>query len=178
MLRYCRRNGLHAAARGQAHTVFGQSFVDAGLIVETNALNAVHQITADRADVDAGMLWKDLFAQAVARGVTPPIFTGYTALTVGGTLSVGGIGVAPREGAQVERVRQLQVRPMVGRVVSPCPPAGTNARNRLRRWFLNEPPSRNLVEGIPDLDYGHSRRKGRPLLGPALVVGADRQEAE
>ena len=109
MVGYCRRNGLHIAARGQAHTVFGQSLVDAGLVVETNVLDTVHEITADRADVDAGVLWKDLFAETVARGATPPIFTGYTALTVGGTLSVGGVGVAPREGVQVERVRQLQV---------------------------------------------------------------------
>lgn len=109
MLRYCARNKLHAAARGTAHTVYGQSLIEAGLVIETGTLDTIHQITEDHADVDAGVLWQDLFAAAVEVGVTPPIYTGYTAMTVGGTLSVGGVGIGPREGVQVDRVSELQV---------------------------------------------------------------------
>jgi FAD/FMN-containing dehydrogenase len=105
------------AARGTAHAVFGQALVQAGLVVEMRALNMVHEIAADHADVDAGVLWKDLFARAVAQGVTFPIFTGYTAMTVGGKLSVGGVGISPRDGVQVEWVRQLQVVTGTGAIV-------------------------------------------------------------
>jgi FAD/FMN-containing dehydrogenase len=117
MLRFCRRHGVAAAARGRGHTVFGQSQAGGGLVVETGPLATIHSLSPDEADVDAGVVWKDLFAAAVAKGVTPPIFTAYTALTVGGTLSVGGVGSSPREGVQVQRVRRLQVVTGTGEIV-------------------------------------------------------------
>lgn len=116
MILFCRRHGVPVASRGQAHTVFGQSLADDGLVIEISTLDTIHSIGATTADVDAGVLWKDLFAQAFAAGVTPPVYTGYTQLTVGGTLSVGGIGILPRAGAQVERVRRIQVVTGEGRI--------------------------------------------------------------
>jgi cytokinin dehydrogenase len=109
MMRYCARNRLSAAARGTAHSIYGQPLVEAGLVVETGTLATIHEIGADRADVDAGVQWYDLFAATVEVGLTPPVYTGYTAMTVGGTLSVGGVGTGPREGVQVDRVQRLQV---------------------------------------------------------------------
>jgi cytokinin dehydrogenase len=117
MVDYCRRNDIQVAARGAGHTVYGQSLVQAGLVVEMRSLAAIHRIDADVADVDAGVHWKDLFLTATARGLTPPVLTGYTAMTVGGTLSVGGVGYDVRKGAQVDYVRELQVVTGEGRVV-------------------------------------------------------------
>jgi len=45
----------------------------------------------------------------LALGFRPPTLTGYLGLSIGGTLSVGGISTTYREGAQVDRVRQLDV---------------------------------------------------------------------
>ena len=117
MMRFCRRHRIPVAPHGQGHSMFGQSLVDAGVVVETRGLAKIHAIGPDRADVDAGVLWKDLITAAVPRGTTPPVYTGYTALTVGGTLSVGGVGVTPREGVQIERVHRLQVVTGRGNVV-------------------------------------------------------------
>ena len=110
MIRFCRRYGIKVAARGQGHTTHGQGLT-CGLVIENNALNTIHSISPEGADVDAGVLWKDLIVAAVAQGLTPPVITGYTKLSVGGTLSVGGISGLGRynEGAQVDRVKRLEV---------------------------------------------------------------------
>jgi cytokinin dehydrogenase len=109
MIRFCRRFRIRVAARGQGHTTFGQSQVEAGLIVEMSTLNQVHSIGPTMADVDAGLLWKDLLQTIVPQGLTPPALTGFTGLTFGGTLSVGGISANYADGGQVDHVRELEI---------------------------------------------------------------------
>ena len=109
MVRYCRRYDIQVAARGQGHTTFGQSQVAAGLVVDMGSLNTIHSIAPHRADVDAGVLWRTLLENAVAKGLTPPVLTGYTKLSIGGTLSVGGVSSTNRQGCQVDRVQELEV---------------------------------------------------------------------
>jgi FAD/FMN-containing dehydrogenase len=109
MIRFCREHGIKVAARGQGHTTHGQSLT-CGLVIENGALNTIHSIGPEGADVDAGVLWKDLIVAAIEHGLTPPVITGYTKLSVGGTLSVGGISPRYDGGAQVDRV---QKRPLI-----------------------------------------------------------------
>jgi cytokinin dehydrogenase len=109
MIKFCGRYDIPVGARGQGHTTFGQALVKGGLVIEMSHLNTIHSIQADRADVDAGVLWKDLTLQAIAQGLTPPVLTGYIALSIGGTLSVGGISSRNGRGAQVDNVYALQV---------------------------------------------------------------------
>jgi FAD/FMN-containing dehydrogenase len=108
LIRFCRRHHLEVATRGQAHTMFGQS-LSAGLVIENGTLNTIHSIGPDGAEVDAGVRWKDLIIAACAQGLTPPVITGYTNLSVGGTLSVGGISGRNYAGAQVDHGRELEV---------------------------------------------------------------------
>lgn len=113
MIRFCRSHGITAAPRGQAHTTYGQG-LSAGLLIEMRSLNRIHSIGPDRAEVDAGIHWMDLIEAAYARTprLTPPVITGYTRLTVGGTLSVGGVGGIVgglHTGLQVDHVRELEV---------------------------------------------------------------------
>lgn len=109
MIRFCNRFGIKTAARGQAHTTFGQGLVAGGLIIDMSTLSTIHSIGTDRADVDAGALWKDLTEQAFVKGVTPPVLTGFLGLSIGGTLSVGGISACNARGAQVDHVKELEV---------------------------------------------------------------------
>lgn len=117
MIRYCRQYAIQVTARGEAHTVYGQSLVEGGLVIETRWLDTIHRIGPDTADVDAGVLWKTILPAAVNNGLTPPVFTGYIELTVGGTLSVGGISTDGRQGAQVDNVRALQLVTGAGDIV-------------------------------------------------------------
>jgi cytokinin dehydrogenase len=109
MVRFCRRHCISVACRGQGHTVFGQSQVAGGLVIDMGALNQIHSITPGGADVDAGTTWKDLTLAAEPLGLTPPVLTGYINLSIGGTLSVGGVSAAFDAGAQVDHVQELEV---------------------------------------------------------------------
>ncbi|WP_405162953.1 FAD-binding protein [Nocardia sp. NBC_01499] len=113
MIRFCRAHDITVSTRGNAHTTFGQGLTD-GLVIENRYLNRIHSIGKDVAEVDAGILWKDLVNAAYEQKprLTPPAITGYTSLTVGGTLSVGGLGGlvgALNTGLQVDHVRELEV---------------------------------------------------------------------
>ncbi|HTV23863.1 MAG TPA: FAD-binding protein [Polyangiaceae bacterium] len=109
MVRFCRRRGIVVAARGQGHTCHGQSLAGGGLVIAMSSLNQIHSISARGADVDAGATWKSLLQASVPLGFTPPALTGYTNLSIAGTLSVGGVSATNRQGAQVDRVQALEV---------------------------------------------------------------------
>jgi len=110
MVRYCRARRLKVAMRGQGHTCYGQAQVEAGIVVDSRTLNAIHAIHGDRADVGPGVTWADLLRATAPRGLTPPVLTDYMGLSVGGTLSSGGIGGASQHhGVQIDTVRELDV---------------------------------------------------------------------
>jgi FAD/FMN-containing dehydrogenase len=110
MVRFCRRRGIEVAPRGQGHTTFGQAQVRGGLVVETAPLDRIGAVRDGRVTVGAGVRWSTLTRATLEHGLTPPVFTDYIELSVGGTLSVGGIGGQTHQrGAQVDTVTELQV---------------------------------------------------------------------
>jgi FAD/FMN-containing dehydrogenase len=110
MMRFCKKHRISVAARGQGHSTFGQGLAKNGLVINMSSLNTIHSISSDCADVDAGVTWKDLVTETVQFGLTPPGLTGYTKLSIGGTLSVGGVTPLKNDaGAQVDNVRELTV---------------------------------------------------------------------
>jgi cytokinin dehydrogenase len=120
MMRWAGEHGWKVAARGQGHSVYGRSQVDGGLVVDMSRLGAVHAVEADRVAVEAGATWRAVLAATLAHGLTPPVLTNYLDLSVGGTLSVGGIGISThRAGAQSDHVLELDVVTGDGRVL-PC----------------------------------------------------------
>lgn len=119
LIRFARRNGLRIAVRGHGHQPFGQAQVRDGVIVDMRSLRAVHSVAHDHVDVDAGADWRTVLTAALGHAGTPPVLPNYLGLTVGGTLSVGGIGVATlRYGPQVDHVRELQVVTGEGEVIT------------------------------------------------------------
>lgn len=117
MMLFCKHRGISVAARGQAHTTFGQSLVQGGLVIAMSTLNQIHSIGPHGADLDAGATWKSLLQASVPLGLTPPALTGYTNLSIAGTLSVGGVSTTNDQGAQVDRVQALEVVTGTGRRV-------------------------------------------------------------
>ncbi len=110
MVRFANKHGLKVAMRGQGHSTYGQAQVKAGVVIDSRTLATIHRIGADQAVVDAGVQWLDLTKATLARGLTPPVQTDYLGLSVGGTLSVGGIGGASgHHGLQVDNVLALEV---------------------------------------------------------------------
>lgn len=109
------RSGLPVVARGCGHTQGGQAQTD-GLLLDMTDLRAIHEITDDRIVVDAGITWREVVHAVPGR--TPPVLTDYLATTVGGTLSVGGIGgTSHRYGVQTDNVLALDVIMRAGELV-------------------------------------------------------------
>ena len=126
MVRFARRNGIKVAARGQGHSTQGQAQVDAGVVVDMSTLAAVREINPADALVEGGARWIDLLQETIPQGLTPPTLVDFIELSIGGTLSLGGIGGQSfRHGPQVDNVLELQVVTGEGELVT-CSPS----RNR------------------------------------------------
>lgn len=122
IVRYANAADLRVAMRGQGHSTFGQAQVRGGVVIDSRTLATIHAVEADRAVVDAGVQWLDLVRATLAAGLTPPVNTDYLGLSVGGTLSVGGIGGASSHfGMQVDNVLTLEVVTGEGRLLE-CSP--------------------------------------------------------
>jgi len=122
MVQFARANQIQVAARGQGHSTQGQDQALAGVVIEMSALAQVQEINSTSALVGGGTRWLDLLAETVPQGLTPPVLVDFLELTVGGTLSVGGIGSqAFRYGPQVDNVLELQVVTGEGELVT-CSP--------------------------------------------------------
>ncbi|MEU6967244.1 FAD-binding protein [Kitasatospora aureofaciens] len=122
-----------AAVVGQAglesHSSYGQANPRGGIAVDARGLDRVVSIRPGEAVVEAGATWAQLTDAALAQGWMPPVLTDYLHLSVGGTLSVGGIGGAvQRHGLQTDTVRELEVVTGTGELV-------TASRERNRELF-------------------------------------------
>ncbi|EFH84650.1 FAD linked oxidase domain protein [Ktedonobacter racemifer DSM 44963] len=110
VVQYARQHGLTVAPRGQGHSTSGQAQVEGGIVVHLTSLNAITAIHADCVEVEAGALWSTLLQATLAQGLTPPVLTDFTGLSIGGVLSVGGIGgTSYRYGPIVDNVLALEV---------------------------------------------------------------------
>jgi FAD/FMN-containing dehydrogenase len=132
IIRFARQHRLKVAMNGQAgtddqresHSQFGQAQAKAGIVIDVKSLSTIHGIDGNAAvaDVDAGVRWSDLFDAAEAFGLAPAVMTDYLHLSIGGTLSVGGIGGhIQKHGTQADNVLELQVVTGAGELVT-CSP--------------------------------------------------------
>ncbi|KAF9624061.1 hypothetical protein IFM89_007759 [Coptis chinensis] len=119
------------AARGAGHSINGQAQALNGIVVEMDSLPSSIKIhrSADRtfgpsyADVSGGTLWVELLKETLRVGLTPRSWTDYLYLSIGGTLSNGGIsGQTFKYGPQISNVIQLDVVTGSGELVT-CSPS-------------------------------------------------------
>jgi cytokinin dehydrogenase len=110
MVRFARRHRMKVAMRGQAHSTYGQAQAEGGVVIDSRTLQTVHTIAADHAWVDTGVVWRDLVAQTTSVGLAPPTLTDYLGLSIGGVLSVGGVGGTTfTEGFVADNCEELEV---------------------------------------------------------------------
>ena len=119
---YANKTGRKIAMRGQGHSLYGQAQAEGGIVVDSSTLNAIRPQGDDLLDAQPGVLWGDVARVAFSRTRTPPVMVDALMLSVGGTLSVGGIGeTSYREGCQVDHVSELEVVTATGDHVT-CSP--------------------------------------------------------
>ncbi|MEV0618230.1 FAD-binding protein [Nonomuraea sp. NPDC050404] len=118
-VRWAAGRGMPMAVRGQGHSVYGRAQVQDGLVIDTSALHAVHVTRPDRVVAEAGATWQSVLDATLPHGLTPPTLTDYVRLSVGGTISAGGLGGATfRHGFQSCNVLELDVVTGDGEIVT------------------------------------------------------------
>jgi cytokinin dehydrogenase len=110
VLRFCSEHGVPVAPRSMGHTQSGQSLTG-GILIDTLAMNRVLAIDERElwADCEAGVVWRDLVLVAAQKGMIPPVLTNNLSVTVSGTTSVAGLGVASfRHGSQADNALEIE----------------------------------------------------------------------
>ncbi|HWZ45951.1 MAG TPA: FAD-binding protein [Candidatus Saccharimonadales bacterium] len=122
MVQYANKYSLKIVMRGQGHSRYGQSQAEAGIVIDSSTLNAIQPPNHDSVYAGPGAFWGDVAKTTLAKNLTPPVFADTMTLTVGGTLSVGGLGNTSQHfGAQVDNATELDVVTGDGRLVT-CSP--------------------------------------------------------
>lgn len=118
IIHFAREYGLKVSPRGMGHTGFGQSQVERGIVIDMGALKSPPIVMDNQVIVDSGMTWREVLRATLADGLRPPVLTHNLGLSVGGTLSVGGIDSGSyRFGAQVDHVLEMVVVTGEGKIV-------------------------------------------------------------
>ncbi len=113
MVKFARRYDLTLSGTrgaGQSHSTYGQAQASGGIVVDMSALNGIGAVEGNSIWVQAGARWRAILQATLPYGKSPPTLTDYIELSVGGTLSAGGIGgQSSNHGLQVDNVLELEV---------------------------------------------------------------------
>ncbi|MEZ2128185.1 MULTISPECIES: FAD-binding protein [unclassified Sinorhizobium] len=115
--RHCQNYGVEFAVRGKAHSTNGQALTE-GVVIDLSTLNRIDSVTPTQVVVGAGSSWREVLARTLPLGLTPPVLTDYLGLSVGGTLSVGGLGgTSFMHGSQADNVAAVEAVTANGEII-------------------------------------------------------------
>jgi cytokinin dehydrogenase len=122
VVRYGNAHRIPIVMRGRGHCAYGQAQVNRGIVIDSSTLRRLAW-EHDDLSAEAGAAWDDVAAETLSKGKIPPVMPDMLLLSVGGTLSCGGVGeMSVRCGAQVDHVQALDVVTGTGELVS-CSPS-------------------------------------------------------
>ena len=117
VLKFAARHSLRVATRGGGHSQTGQSLSDQ-IVLDMTALSKVVAMGENTVTVQGGIKWRALVEHLASERLSPPVLTNNLDVTVGGTLSMGGLGVASwRHGTQADNCVELEVVTGAGEIV-------------------------------------------------------------
>ncbi|HEY2930258.1 MAG TPA: FAD-binding protein [Acidobacteriota bacterium] len=110
IVHYANKHRLKVAMRGQAHSQYGQSLVEGGVLIDSTTLKNLRLVGRESVNAQAGASWGAVNELTVAQQLTPLVMGDTMNLSVGGMLSVGGWGnTSQHHGAIVDTVDELDV---------------------------------------------------------------------
>ena len=206
LVAFCRKNRLFLTNRGSAHSQSQLAINQDGVLVEMKSMAAIGEVDtkALTVDVEAGVVWRDLLHHLKKWDLVSRVLTNNLGVTIGGTLSMAGIGVASfKYGSQGDNVADMDVVTGEGKVVN-CSPeknedlfwgaiAGlgafgviTRARLQLRKmkrmsrtYYLIYDDLRVFLEdarmAMDDGKWDHLESWGAPCAQGTRPVGGKRQ---
>jgi cytokinin dehydrogenase len=125
-VRFVREHGLFVSTRGAAHSQSQLGISQAGILLDMKSMDKVLTLdeAAETVDVEAGVVWRDLVHHLKKHSLVPRVLTNNLGVTVGGTVSMAGIGVASfKYGSQGDNVLEMDVVTGAGETVT-CGPDG------------------------------------------------------
>ena len=110
IVRRAATDGVRLAIRGSGHSQGGQCLADGGLVLDTARLDRVRLLGPDLVRAQGGAQWGRVVDALRGTGRLPRVLADIAEVTVGGTLSAGGLGTTShRHGLQIGQVEQLDV---------------------------------------------------------------------
>ena len=119
VIKFAVRNGLSVSTRGGGHSQTGQSLSDQ-IVLDMSSLKGIAEVNPGKGTVtcQSGLKWRDLVQHLSPQRLSPPVLTNNLDVTIGGTLSTGGLGVASwRHGTQADNCLELEVVTGEGEIV-------------------------------------------------------------
>jgi cytokinin dehydrogenase len=117
VVKFAGRHSLGLSTRGGGHSQSGQSLSDQ-IVLDMTSLSKVNGVREEAVSVQAGIKWRALVEHLAPFRQFPPVLTNNLDVTVAGTLSMGGLGVASwRYGTQADNCLELEVVTGEGEIV-------------------------------------------------------------
>ncbi|MGH9351971.1 MAG: FAD-binding protein [Terriglobia bacterium] len=119
VVKFAGRHSLKLSVRGGGHSQNGLSLSDQ-IVLDLRGLDRILRVDEAGGQVicQAGATWRALVDKLLPLGLSPPVLTNNLDVTVGGTLSTAGLGVASwRRGTQADHCLSLEVVTGDGEIV-------------------------------------------------------------
>jgi cytokinin dehydrogenase len=124
IVRSARERATHLTVRGGGSSQSGQCLPDDSVVVDMSGWNQIEAVDYEQLTVSCqpGVTWRELLARTLKSGLVPKVHPLNLDLTVGGTLSAGGLGsTSHRHGFAVSHIASAQVVLGTGELVTTGP---------------------------------------------------------
>ncbi len=129
VVRFAREHGLPLSTRGAGHSQSQLAISQGGILLAMQSLSQILHVDreAETVDVQGGVVWRDLVHFLKKFSLVPRVLTNNLGVTIGGTLSIAGIGVASfKYGSQGDNVVEMDVVTGAGDLVTCSPEENTD----------------------------------------------------
>jgi cytokinin dehydrogenase len=116
------KHAVRITCRGQGHTTDGQTLCKDSIVIAFGDIPKELRFANQNKDslvVSAHATWKELLDFTIPEGRTVPVLTDYLPLSVGGTLSIGGLGGSSfKKGSQADNVLSFRILTFDGQILT------------------------------------------------------------
>lgn len=121
VVRFARKSRLTVSTRGSAHSQSELGISNGGILLAMKSLDRILSVDqkGETVDLQAGVVWRNLVHHLIRWDLVPRVLTNNLGVTVGGTISMAGIGVASfLYGSQGDNVLDMDVVTGKGEIVT------------------------------------------------------------
>lgn len=119
VIAFAKAHDLTVSTRGAGHSQSELGISRGGILLDMKSMSRIIDLDAGGQTVtaEAGTVWRNLVAYTYSQGFIPPVLTNNLEVTIAGTLSIAGVGVASyKYGCQGDNVESLDVATMDGQL--------------------------------------------------------------